>query len=427
MGKLSFTIQPNFKDNLFQFARRFNHVVWLDSHSAVNGGQEFETLVALGALQVCTEDTSSYAQLESFLSAAHWSFGYFAYDFKNPLEPRLSSANNDGLGFPDFYFFEPELLIQITAEKVNIESGNENLLKELVALNDKSDKVYQANLTSGQQIKQRTSKQDYLAKIEAIKTHIKRGDIYEVNFCHEFFVENSALDPFDFYQELARISPTPFASFSKLGPYYSMGASPERFLKKVGKRLFSQPIKGTIRRGKTVEEDEKLKSELAANPKERSENVMIVDLVRNDLSQVAIDGSVKVEELCGIYTFPQVHQMISTVSCEVEKDQVLSIISKCFPMGSMTGAPKLRAMELIEEFEDIKRGLFSGSMGYITPAGDFDFNVVIRTLLYNEQKKYLSFSVGGAITMNADPEQEYQETLLKAKAIAQLLHQDEKD
>lgn len=201
-----------------------------------------------------------------------------------------------------------------------------------------------------------------------------------------------------------------------------MSASPERFLKRNGTHVVSQPIKGTARRAENMEEDEGLKEALRTDEKERSENIMIVDLVRNDLSHYASKGSVIVEELCKIYTFEQVHQMISTITASValEIDSV-DLIKSVFPMGSMTGAPKIAAMQLIEKLESTKRGLYSGAIGYFAPNGDFDFNVVIRSILYNAEKQFVSFSVGSAITARSVPEKEYEECLLKAKAMRTVL------
>lgn len=165
-----------------------------------------------------------------------------------------------------------------------------------------------------------------------------------------------------------------------------------------------------------------LKNDLAKDEKERSENIMIVDLVRNDLSKTAVKGSVKVEELCKVYSFDQVHQMISTVTSQIEENtHPIDVIKSTFPMGSMTGAPKISAMKIIENLEETKRGLYSGAVGYITPRGDFDFNVVIRSILYNHTQKYISFSVGSAITSKSDPLKEYEECLVKAKAMHEVL------
>ena len=252
--------------------------------------------------------------------------------------------------------------------------------------------------------------------------HIERGDIYEANFCQEFFSENTKIDPLKSYLHLNEISKPPFATFLKFDKHYVLSASPERYLKKTGERIVSQPIKGTAKRLEDPSEDKKMVEKLSLDPKERSENIMITDLVRNDLSKIAEKGSVKVEELCKIYSFEQVHQMISTISCTVSADlSPVKIIKNTFPMGSMTGAPKISAMKIIEELEDAKRGLYSGAVGYFEPNGDFDFNVIIRSILYNEDLNYVSYSVGGAITVKSIPENEYEECLIKAKAMREVL------
>ena len=271
-------------------------------------------------------------------------------------------------------------------------------------------------------IEQRISKENYLSKVSKMLEHIHRGDIYEANFCMEFYAENAQIEPLEIYQKLNAISEPPFAVYFKNNFQYLLSASPERYLRKEGLKVISQPIKGTARRSFDLEQDEQLKSDLAQNEKERSENIMIVDLVRNDLSHTATKGSVQVEELCQIYTFKQVHQMISTIVSEVENTtSPIEILRTTFPMGSMTGAPKISAMQIIEELEETKRGLYSGAVGYFTPTGDFDFNVVIRSILYNAQNQYLSFSVGSAVTSQAIPEMEYEECLLKAKAMFEVL------
>ena len=248
--------------------------------------------------------------------------------------------------------------------------------------------------------------------------HIHRGDIYEANFCMEFYAKNADIVPFDTYQKLNSISEPPFAVFFRNYKQYLMSASPERYIRKEGDKIISQPIKGTARRSDNPVEDKAIQEELYNNEKERSENIMIVDLVRNDLSRTAIKGSVKVEELCGPYAFKQVHHLISTVVSELKTEfSPVDVIKTTFPMGSMTGAPKISAMQIIEKLEETKRGLYSGAVGYFTPESDFDFNVVIRSILYNEENKYISFSVGSAITSKAIPEMEYEECLLKARAM----------
>ncbi|HTL81233.1 MAG TPA: anthranilate synthase component I family protein [Bacteroidia bacterium] len=269
----------------------------------------------------------------------------------------------------------------------------------------------------------RTPRAIYLSNVNKLISHIHRGDIYEINYCIEFFAENVSIDPLNVFLRLNELTKAPHACLYKCGDAWLLCASPERFLKKTGKKIISQPIKGTRPRGKTPEEDERLKTELKNDPKEISENVMIVDLVRNDLSRIADKGSVNVDELCGIYSFESVHQMISTVSADVREDVSFEeIIRATFPMGSMTGAPKFRAMQLIDEFEDMNRGIYSGSVGVIQPNGDFDLNVVIRSIEYNSKTGYLSVKVGSAITANCDPEKEYEECLVKAQPMLRALN-----
>jgi para-aminobenzoate synthetase component 1 len=271
-------------------------------------------------------------------------------------------------------------------------------------------------------IKHRISKINYSKKLTNILEHIHRGNIYEVNFCQEFYAENSKIDPLKVYQKLNKISTPPFATFLKIDDKFLLSASPERFVKKEGNKIISQPIKGTSRRLANKVEDQVLADQLFHDPKERAENIMIVDLVRNDLSKTAIKGSVKVEELCKVYSFKQVHQLISTVVSNVsEKENPVDIIKSLFPMGSMTGAPKISAMEIIEEQEETKRGVYSGAVGYFSPNHDFDFNVVIRSILYNKTNKYTSFIVGGAITSQSDIDKEYEECMIKAKAMKNAL------
>ena len=273
-------------------------------------------------------------------------------------------------------------------------------------------------------IEERISKKDYVTKVNDILSHIHRGDIYEVNFCMEFFAEKAEINPLEKFLKLNEISQPPFAVFFKNNKHFILSASPERYLRKEGDLIISQPIKGTAKRFLDVEQDEISKNALLADPKERSENIMITDLVRNDLSRTAQKGSVQVTELCKIYSFLQVHQMISTITARLaEPYTAVDVIKSTFPMGSMTGAPKISAMNIVDRLEETKRGVYSGAVGYFTPNGDFDFNVVIRSILYNEEKKYLSFSVGSAITANSIPEKEYEECLLKAKAMYAVLQE----
>jgi para-aminobenzoate synthetase component 1 len=353
----------------------------------------------------------------------NWKVGFISYDYKNNIE-QLTSNGIDDIGFPDDFFFTPQLIIEISESALEISYDskvyNETDLRILCTdLDEQQRKNYQATAVT---ILPRITKEEYIRNVSKLKEHIQQGDIYEVNYCQEFFANQTEINPVDTYFKLNKKSPTPFSCFVKFNENYLLSASPERFINKVGNKICSQPIKGTIKRGATLAEDEQLKIQLQNDPKERSENIMIVDLVRNDLAKIANRNSVNVDELCKIYTFPQVHQMISTISAELKKEvDFKQIIHALFPMGSMTGAPKIRAMELIEQYETSKRGLYSGTVGFIKPNGDFDFNVVIRSILYNSSSKNISYFVGGAITSLSVPEKEYEECLLKAKAMIEVL------
>ncbi|WP_080058004.1 aminodeoxychorismate synthase component I [Spirosoma aerolatum] len=353
--------------------------------------------------------------------------GYLGYDLKNQLEA-LESRNPNRLGFPDIYFVEPTWVIDFDASDsqagqvcVRGNGNAQDLWQQIVRFQPAPISAPSSSAISSA-IQCRVSYEDYLTNVRRIQQHILAGDVYELNYCIEFFAEAIQLDPLTIYRALNLRSPMPFSNFLKIGERYIMGASPERFLKKEGQNVLSQPIKGTIRRGKTPDEDSLLRTQLLQSEKERAENLMIVDLVRNDLARSAKTGSVQVDELFGIYGFQQVYQMISTVSATLREGvSWAEAIRHAFPMGSMTGAPKIRAMELIDELEVSRRGVYSGAIGFVTPEGDFDFSVVIRTLLYNAQNRYASFSVGSAITYDADPVQEWEECLLKAKAIREVI------
>ncbi|MEX2485588.1 MAG: anthranilate synthase component I family protein [Brumimicrobium sp.] len=349
-------------------------------------------------------------------------FGFMSYDIKNEIE-KLTSANQDRIKFPLLYFFKPKTVVEVDLK------GNFTYLQGRSSIeNDKFilDFLAEEGLLAKNEIQLHSvlSKQDYIDQVNKLKEHIQLGDIYEVTYCQEFYNKSALINPVSTYFRLNEKTNAPFSCYFKLNDKHLISGSPERFLKKEGNKLTSQPIKGTARRSKDPQHDEEIKKELSENPKENSENIMIVDLVRNDLSKIAEKNSVIVEELCGVYTFKTVHQLISTISATISPavkfDEIMRAL---FPMGSMTGAPKVRAMKLIEEYETFKRGLFSGTVGYLKPNGDFDFNVVIRSILYNETSKQLSCPVGGAITIQSDPEMEYEECLLKMEAMKTVLNE----
>ncbi|MCX6186478.1 MAG: aminodeoxychorismate synthase component I [Bacteroidetes bacterium] len=343
-------------------------------------------------------------------------FGYLSYDLKNQIE-KLESNHLNQIGLDELYFFKPiHLIIIYRNGSYLLQSPQSNLIEEILQTDAKHFASHQV------QIKPKVSREKYIKNVQAIQQHIIEGDVYELNYCVEFFDEHARLDAYHVYQKLKQFSPTPFGAFLRVYDNFILCASPERFLKKKGKTLYSQPIKGTIKRGNSKDEDQQLILQLLNSEKERAENLMIVDLVRNDLARSSEIGSVKVEELFSIYTFSQVHQMISTVSSKInENTSAVEAIKNAFPMGSMTGAPKVMAMELIEKYETTKRGLYSGAIGYFAPNKDFDFNVVIRSIQYNANKKYVSFEVGSAITFDSNAEHEYEECLLKAQAMMRAL------
>ena len=415
-----------FKNNLLYWAQQFETLLWLDSNNYHQKYSSFDgALAADDFTSIKTDHYNAFEKLKEYQTVTKdYIFGYMTYDLKNDIE-QLSSTNFDGLDFPDLYFFQPKKLVFIKGNEVEfhylkmVDDQIESDFEEITGLKKQETSIIE---DSEIKIKLRIHKDEYYAKVTKVLEHIHRGDIYEANFCQEFYAENSTINPLEVYKHLNHISEPPFASFLKLDNQFALSASPERYIKKDGTKIISQPIKGTAKRLISEFDDAQLALDLMRDEKERAENVMIVDLVRNDLSKTAKIGSVKVEELCNVYSFKQVHQLISTVVSEVaENTHPIDIIQSTYPMGSMTGAPKVSAMKIIENLEATKRGLYSGTIGYFTPDNNFDFNVIIRSILYNEEQKYISYSVGSAITAKSIVEKEYEECLLKAKAMKYVL------
>jgi para-aminobenzoate synthetase component 1 len=415
----------DFKNKLQLWSQNYKDSVWLDSNGHALDYSSYDAVLAVDAkTRLISGVAKAFDKLKEYHTATKdWIFGYLGYDLKNDIEA-LHSNNFDGLQFPDLYFFHPKKLFLFKRDVVEI-----RYLKE-VANEIENDLEKIGHWKAGQfvnppnnvKIKLRIHKDEYFRKVRRILDHIQRGDVYEANFCQEFYAEDTTIDPLTSYRHLNAISKPPFASFLKFDDKYLLSASPERYLKKKGEDLLSQPIKGTAKRSVDLTEDTMLKDRLMKDEKERSENIMIADLVRNDLSRVALKGSVKVRELSKVYSYKQVHHLISTIMAKApESVHPVDILASTFPMGSMTGAPKISAMKIIEDMEETKRGLYSGAVGYIEPDGDFDFNVVIRSILYNETNKYVSYSVGGAITAKSDPLKEYEECLVKARAMRTVL------
>jgi para-aminobenzoate synthetase component 1 len=379
------------KEKMLNWVNQFSIFCFLDNHSYQIEPHTVECMLAAGAKRSVQPGAGNKLdQLQQFINDRRsWVFGHLGYDLKNEIE-QLISANRDGIQFPDLYFFEPEIIIRLNEEEIFIEADDADRIFQEIQDNSLHNQTYQN------------------------KVHIKSR------------IDKNIIDPLEIYKRLSAISPNPFSALYKLNDKWLICASPERYIKKTGKEILSQPIKGTSKRNtKNEAADAKEKEDLFNSAKDRSENVMVVDIVRNDLAKVCNEGTVHVDELYGIYSFPQVHQMISTVSGELKENiSFKEIIEATFPMGSMTGAPKKRVMELIEQYEKTKRGIFSGAVGYINPEGDFDFNVVIRSILYNADKKYLSFPAGSGITFYSDAEKEWEECLMKAEAMRQVLSHD---
>lgn len=397
-------------------ANRFDQLAYFSHHHITCPHGGFREILAFGARELCIpQPKQNHFDAIRRFHQGDWLFGFLSYDLKNEVE-HLTSQNTDRLGFPKMGFFKAENILFFDGNQVEIESNEPKLFEQIQEFEPEESVGHFGPVQAGM------SREEYLATVQKLKEHIEEGDCYEINLCQEFHGQIHQANPVSLFLKLSQGSPKPFACFQKWGKQYILSASPERFLKKQATQLISQPMKGTRPRGNTEKQDQLLKHELRHDEKELAENMMIVDLVRNDLARSAEIGSVKLEEAFGIYSFEQVHQMVSTISARLKPEtHFTEAIKNAFPMGSMTGAPKVKAMQLIEQYEKAKRGPFSGAAGYISPEGDFDFNVLIRSLFLNLENATYSFQAGSAITYDALPEKEFEECLLKARAICQCL------
>lgn len=421
-GSYTVAHPQHFKQQALGWANSHSHVAYLDNNQFTNyPDPSFECLIAAGMLSHLQCDVgNAFKQLREYQQQTNdWLFGYLGYDLKNEIE-RLESKLPDGTGFADLHFFQPEHLITLHVDgRVTIESASlsaDGILAQIQAT------TLPNHTQQPIAMKPRVSKEQYLKTIQQLREHIAAGDVYEINYCQEFYSDAANINPLGVFSKLNQLSQAPFSCYLKLNDKYLLCASPERFMSKQGDLVCSMPIKGTVRRGNNYAEDETLKHELRHNIKEQAENVMIVDLVRNDLTRSCMPGTIEVTELFGIKTFQKVHHMVSTISGQLRPNvDAIEAIRNAFPMGSMTGAPKVRVMQLTEQYEHSKRGIYSGAAGYFSPTGNFDLNVVIRSLVYNHTNQYLSYHVGGAITWDSVPELEYEECLLKAATIEKVL------
>lgn len=409
---------------MLNWANRFSVCCFLDNNNYQHTYHSYECILAVNAVTIFSPSPGNVLPgLKAFMkSQQDWLFGHFSYHSTIPTYNREAGHLLHKTDFPAAFLFQPETIIELNNNRVIISTLLPNP-QEIFHAILQTEEPPAAGSSGKPAIQARFTREEYLHTIQQLRDHIRRGDCYEINFCQEFYAEDTHITPLPLYNKLNQLSPTPYAAFYKLYEQYALCASPERYLKKEGDTLISQPIKGTSKR---VPDDNVLdnaaRAALLSSEKEKSENVMVVDLVRNDLSRICIPGSVHVEELFGIYSFPQVHQMISTIKGTLQPGKDLAdILEATFPMGSMTGAPKPKVLELVNRYERTQRGLYSGSIGYITPSGDFDFNVVIRSILYNAKNRYLSYQVGGGITFYSNADKEYEECLIKAAAIKKVL------
>lgn len=352
--------------------------------------------------------------------ADEWYFGVLRYEWRHAL----FAGDTAPSGTTRWYI--PRYVIEWNADRTLVHAMPEDVdrvapwLATLKA-NTIGDRPYSVDLTWTEHV----PRDPYIRSVEKLLAHIQRGDIYEVNYCTERHTIAPAFDPFAAFATLDHRSQAPFSAFLREGDSFALCASPERYLAFKGKHVAGEPMKGTRPRHTDATADRHAAVELANDAKERSENIMALDVMRHDLSRIAASGSVKVTELCAVRSYPRVHQMVSTVEATIRNGHdPMDVLRASFPMASMTGAPKIRAMELINEVEEGPRGLFSGSLGFFAPDGTGDFNVVIRTLMFNAVSGRLSLSTGSAITAQCQPEQEYEECQVKARSVIDALRHD---
>ncbi len=408
------------KSKMLNWLKRFSIFCLLDNHDHPFLPHRYDLVAGAGSLSMIRAGEDDFDKIDTFLKPGQWTFGHVSYELGAEWNG-INRSKKDPSGFPLFFFFVPEHILVLKKNLLTILSVDpDRIFSEIGSSLELADGNPPVSLSP------RFSREAYMEKIRLLQAHIQRGDCYEINFCQEFFATNASVDPYQLYSELSAQSPNPFGGFYRVHESYLACASPERFLYREGDHIYCQPMKGTAGRAADPAADMRSKEELYTSAKDRSENVMVVDLVRNDLSKFCKDASVEVEELYGIYSFPNVHQMVSTVKGRLGTNVYFShIIRSTFPMGSMTGAPKKRVMELIQEYEPAARGIFSGTLGYVDPSGNFDLNVVIRSIMYNSETGYLSYQVGSGITIYSDAGKEWEECLLKGRVIKKVLTGDQ--
>ena len=410
----------DFKDKLLFFSKSKENVILLDSNSKKN---DYEFIFSYGKISELKSFDNSLDKLDNYIKQVDdWIFGFVSYDLKDEIEG-FSSKNLKYFDVPNLSFFQPSTIWVFDGVELKALYFDE---KELFDVWNEINKIHigydSIKSNPNVELKGRLSREEYIKKIKNIKKRIKMGDTYELNFCFDFFNDNTKINPENTFKKLNKLTESPMSVYYKDHHLHVLSSSPERFIKRNKKTIISQPIKGTKKRGKNIDEDVFLINSLKNSIKEKSENHMIVDLVRNDFSRIAKKGSVKVTELSKINTYKNIHQMVSTIEAQIENDMFFSTILKStFPMGSMTGAPKIKTMKIIDELEETSRGIYSGAIGYIDPNENFDFNVVIRTIIYDDKLSKISVNVGSGITFKSDPKDEYEECLTKIDALKKSL------
>lgn len=412
-----------FREKLLTWASGFSHYAFLDSCANMPYGEAaYDLMVGAGCAQFVTASADTgFEKVKAFRNThKDWILGYFGYAMKNGVED-LPDSDKSTVPVPDTLFFIPGILVLVKGAQltISVKDGNPALIYANILGAD-------AKASSGEgydiSLYPCTSKEDYIGTVDVIRNHIIEGDIYEMNYCQEFRGKADKLDPVELFSKATSSALAPFSVLFRWEDIFLVSLSPERFLRFQEGKVYAYPIKGTTPRGEDPETDMRNLEELAASEKNRAENIMITDLMRNDLTRYALTGSICADELCRVYSFPQVYQMVSKVSAELLPDtDPIDVVRNAFPMGSMTGAPKVRVMQLIDELEDTARGLYSGSFGYFAPNGEADLNVVIRSILYHAGSGMVSVHAGGAIVFDSDPEEEYKECLLKINVLLHLL------
>lgn len=410
MRILEIPFSKSFIRKIHYWLSRQEYAAILDGNVYSYPQNPFPQLMAAGSRSISAPG-EDWKETLSKKNSDTWWFGYLGYELKGRAQ---EECRETFLDFPSWSFFEAETVIERKAESILLHAVEPESVLEVI---QELPEYEGLEVEVFPPFSPAMGREQYFFGVEKIRQLIREGHVYELNFC-QYYKSELAPEGLDFYLALNQQFPMPFSGWYKFGKREIACASPERFLRKTGNELISQPIKGTAARGKSEEEDKARREALFHSEKERAENMMIVDLVRNDLARISRIGSTTVEEMFGIYAFPTVFQMISTVRSVLNPEKNTSeVLDAAFPMGSMTGAPKLEVMEQIRLLEPFCRGGYSGAMGYFGPDGDFDFNVLIRSLFINHETEESGFAVGSAITIDSEAEEEWQECQAKASAL----------